>query len=62
MKMESDIKKLIQKVDDIEQKLINVNASVKFRINEMMLIIEKLMEDKNEWKKRYILYYWWSSL
>ena len=48
MKMESDIKKLIQKVDDIEQKLINVNASVKFRINEMMLIIEKLMEDKNE--------------
>lgn len=46
MKMENDVKKLIQKVDDIEQKLINVNASVKFRINEMMLIIEELTGDK----------------
>jgi len=38
-----DTLKLINKVDKLEQQIINLNAKHKFEINEIMLIIEKLV-------------------
>ena len=38
-----DTLKLITKVEKLEQQIINLNAKHKFEINEIMLIIEKLV-------------------
>ena len=44
--IEADVKKIIVTIADLEQKLINLNTSIKFKMNEIMLIVEQLTEDK----------------
>tara|TARA_R100000656_G_scaffold124960_2_gene104588 strand:- start:1591 stop:1917 length:327 start_codon:yes stop_codon:yes gene_type:complete len=44
--LEADVKKIIVTIADLEQKLINLNTSIKFKMNEIMLIVEQLTEDK----------------
>ena len=38
--LKDDVIKLINKIDSLEQKIINVDAKYKFKYNEIMLILE----------------------
>ena len=44
-----DTLKLINKVDKLEQQIINLNAKYKHQINELMLILEDKKSDKPIW-------------
>ena len=47
--MMKDILKLINKVDDIEQKIINLEAREKRSIREIMLMIEVINNERKEY-------------
>ena len=44
-----DVIKLTNKIDSLEQKIINVNAKYKFELNEIMLCLEKVEDNKPIW-------------
>tara|TARA_R100000750_G_scaffold5263_1_gene4101 strand:- start:190 stop:420 length:231 start_codon:yes stop_codon:yes gene_type:complete len=46
--MMKDILKLINKVDDIEQKIINLDAREKHSTREIMLMIETITSERKE--------------
>ena len=44
-----DTLKLINKVEKLEQQIINLNAKYKFKLNEVMLCLEELKDNKPIW-------------
>ena len=44
-----DVIKLTNKIDSLEQKIINVDAKYKFKLNEIMLCLEELRDNKPIW-------------
>ena len=44
--LEIDMLKIINKVDILEQKIINLNAKLKFKMNEIELILEDRHDDE----------------
>lgn len=39
--LKSDVLKIIDKLDELEQKIINLDAKYKFKVNEIMLMLEE---------------------
>ena len=44
-----DVIKLTNKIDSLEQKIINVDAKYKFKLNQIMLCLEELRDNKPIW-------------
>jgi len=48
--LKNDVLKLCDNMDDVKQRIINLNAKIKFNNRETLLIIEDLMEKVNNLK------------